>query len=816
LGLLSLCAAMATGCNPPSKQSLSTLYVGAYSVLQTGELQAALQSAEQGFQQTRESDPVWNYKFRVLKAEALAGLGRASESLDTLVVDPPPQLAGGEFSVRRRIIQARALCRLDRFPEAELRLTDAEQLAASGDPDALGEVALTRGTCSLSENDIKKAQLSFVYALTFARQHKQQFLETNSQGSLGRISVREARFDEAIDRFKDALPLARTLNARRTEEITLGNIGDSFFELGDFPNANANTMQAEALASSLGNTDDQRLWLMNLGEQYLAQKNYDGAADAYSRALDLVRRLNNNGDTVAGDCLHDLAQVELARHNLPKAEEYNQRVAAMGGNRKDSPLYISFLLTSAEIDLAKGDNQGAEALLKQIIENKDTDDSFRWRAQTDLADLYVKWGKDEEADRSFRDAIHTVEKARSEISQEEKRISFLDAGPFYDGYLSFLIDHGKETQAMLVAEFGRARTLVEGMGIDAPKSRLGLPQIQRALRPNEVILAYWLSDKQSYLWAVTPSQNKFFRLPPQREIDQAVESYNAQVQDRRRMEDSPGGSLLYNMLVKPAETFLPRNAHVIAIPHRSLYKINFETLIVPGDAPRYWINDVTIENTSSLAFRFAPRRNTGGPRKQLLLMGDPIQVTPEYPKLKNAADEMKNVANHFSPAQALVIADKLATPNAYFTARPENYRFIDFVTHGTASPLSPLDSAIVLSQDKDSSYKLYAHDIIKRPLHADIVTVSACYGAGGRTYSGEGLVGLAWAFMRAGAHHVVAALWEAEEAVTPTLMNDFYTGLKSDKSAADALRAAKLKMLRSDSLKARPYYWASLQLYSGS
>lgn len=395
-------------------------------------------------------------------------------------------------------------------------------------------------------------------------------------------------------------------------------------------------------------------------------------------------------------------------------------------------------------------------------------------------------------------------------------MSFLDAGPFYDGYLNFLIDHGKETQAMQVAEFGRARTLAEGMGIDTPKSRLDLHQIQRALPHDEVILAYWLSEKQSYLWVVTPSKIILFRLPPRREVDQAVESYNAQLQDRRKMEDSPGGSVLYNMLVKPAEAFLPRNGHVIVIPHRSLYRLNFETLIVPGNPPHYWINDVTIENTSSLAFRLTARRTASNTAKQLLLMGDPIEATPEYPKLKNAAEEIKNVANHFSPAQTVVVKEDAATPNAYFTAMPENYRFIDFVTHGTAAPLSPLDSAIVLSPDKDTSYKLYAHDIIKRPIHADIVTVSACYGAGGRTYSGEGLVGLAWAFMRAGAHHVVAALWEAQDAVTPTLMDDFYSGLTSGKSAADALRAAKLKMLLSGSLKARAYYWASLQLYSGS
>jgi CHAT domain-containing protein len=270
------------------------------------------------------------------------------------------------------------------------------------------------------------------------------------------------------------------------------------------------------------------------------------------------------------------------------------------------------------------------------------------------------------------------------------------------------------------------------------------------------------------------------------------------------------------MLIKPAEALLPPNAHVIVIPHRSLYKLNFETLIVPGSAPHYWINDVAVENTSSMVFRFAAQPKPLVAKKQLLLMGDPTQAAPEYPKLKNAADEMKKVANHFPAAQTALLSEKAATPNAYFTARPESYRFIDFVTHGTAVPLSPLDSAIVLSPDKDTSYKLYARDIIKHPIHAEIVTVSACYGAGGRTYSGEGLVGLAWAFMRAGAHHVVAALWEAEDAVTPKLMDDFYTGLKSGRNPADALRAAKIKMLRAGGMSNRPYYWASLQLYSGS
>ena len=93
---------------------------------------------------------------------------------------------------------------------------------------------------------------------------------------------------------------------------------------------------------------------------------------------------------------------------------------------------------------------------------------------------------------------------------------------------------------------------------------------------------------------------------------------------------------------------------------------------------------------------------------------------------------------------------------------------------------------------------------------------SACYGAGTRTYSGEGLVGLAWAFLRAGAHRVVAGLWEVDELASVDLMDDFYSGLQAGQTASSALRSAKLKMLKSDGSYSRPYYWASLQLYVGS
>jgi len=144
---------------------------------------------------------------------------------------------------------------------------------------------------------------------------------------------------------------------------------------------------------------------------------------------------------------------------------------------------------------------------------------------------------------------------------------------------------------------------------------------------------------------------------------------------------------------------------------------------------------------------------------------------------------------------------------------------VHFVTHGTANRTRPLESAVILSPEGDS-YKLYARDIVARHLRAELVTISACYGSGTRAYSGEGLVGLSWAFLHAGAHNVIGALWEVADApATPALMDSLYRELRDGKDPASALRTAKLSLLHSadrNSVFKKPFYWAPFQLYAGS
>jgi CHAT domain-containing protein len=172
------------------------------------------------------------------------------------------------------------------------------------------------------------------------------------------------------------------------------------------------------------------------------------------------------------------------------------------------------------------------------------------------------------------------------------------------------------------------------------------------------------------------------------------------------------------------------------------------------------------------------------------------------------------VASYASATSEDVITGKDATPTAYAASHPERFHRIHFAAHGVSNQIKPLESAILLSPEGDNSNKLYGRDIVKLKLNAELVTISSCKGGEGRIY-GEGSVGLAWAFMKAGAHQVVAALWNLDDAAAAELMKAFYDGLNSGKTPAAALRAAKLSLMK-DPNHQRPYYWATLQLYLGS
>jgi CHAT domain-containing protein len=287
------------------------------------------------------------------------------------------------------------------------------------------------------------------------------------------------------------------------------------------------------------------------------------------------------------------------------------------------------------------------------------------------------------------------------------------------------------------------------------------------------------------------------------------------------------GQELYTMLVAPAAKIIQSKLPVMILADGALSLMNFETLIVPpageNQKAHYWIEDATLISAPSLAMLAAAKPSLGGASAhgKLLMLGDAVSPEEDYPELPFASLEMKEIERHFAARDEVVYARHEATSDAYLKSDPRQYAYIHFVSHGVASLTDPLDSAIILSRADSgaantgqNSFKLYAREIMQHPIDARVVTISACYGSGTRAYVGEGLVGLSWAFLRAGAHSAIGALWEVSDSSTPRLMGSLYQGMEAGQTPAAALRDAKLNLLHSKSNFRKPFYWAPFQLYT--
>jgi CHAT domain-containing protein len=89
----------------------------------------------------------------------------------------------------------------------------------------------------------------------------------------------------------------------------------------------------------------------------------------------------------------------------------------------------------------------------------------------------------------------------------------------------------------------------------------------------------------------------------------------------------------------------------------------------------------------------------------------------------------------------------------------------------------------------------------------ELVTLSACDTAVGQVRNGEGVYGLRRAFVLAGAETLVMSLWPVSDYVARDAMIGYYTRLRAGLGRGDALRAAKLGILRQPNRR-NPYYWA--------
>jgi CHAT domain-containing protein/Tfp pilus assembly protein PilF len=798
--------------------SAQTAYEHAHQLFLHGDLTGSEQEAEQGYRRFLGADPERAAKFQLLAARALIWRGLYEDSLRILAAGPSA-FRSREARIESLTLEGIADTYLPRFSEADRKLKDARSLCEPAIYSACVDVPIVRGILALERGQLAEARQILLEGLSLARTQHDHRVETSALLNLGLTALQAERYDEAVDWSWSAYRMAVESGAKARAENALGNLGWAYFKLGDLDRGLELSLDAEHRAAELGDNRLHIKWLANAGVIYREMGDSTRAVEVYQRSLNLSKTLDSKRDIV--NSLEDLIYLSIDAGKSEEASGYIHEVAPLV-SADDHADELDVMLAQAEIAAARSQNKSAEAIFRTVEHDPGSPTSLRLESENHLAGLYELEGNIPAADGMYRATLTTFEAARSQLTKEDSQLPFLtNATRIYDDYIHFLVKQGKTEEALAVADQSRARTLAQGLGMDTATSSFktaALHPVEIARKTGATVLFYWLGEKQSYLWAIGANGTRLFTLPAQAEITNAVERYRKVLLQPGHGLDSMNedGLALYRMLVAPAADRINSNGNVVVVNDGPLSLLNFETLIVPGDKPHYWIEDANVVSAPSLHMLASakPSRSAGG---RLLLVGDAVSPNPDYPELPMAAREMTQIQKHFSVGNETVYSRQKATSNSYLASIPQQYSYIHFVAHGVASRTDPLDSAIILSRTsaEEDSFKLHAREIIQHPIDARLVTVSACYGGGTRSYAGEGLVGLSWAFLRAGAHNVIGALWEASDESTPALMDGLYQGLQEGRSPSAALRQSKLALLHAPGRFQQPFYWAPFQIYTG-
>lgn len=796
---MTLLAALASAAPPPDEAA----YKEARASFRRGDLKKAEAQIDAALLSFQGSNSYWVWSLRTLRGDVLTSSGHAEEALKVLAQELPAKYANRELMLQRLFALATASYRLNRFEEAEEFFARAADLTTKHLPKLQHEVIFRRGNFERYRGDLVRARKLLQQAVDAAHAAGDRRTEGSALASLAVLFTRLKHYDEAIDTSRRAIALATAVGDASLSMKITGNLGWLYYEVGDLDTATTLLTRADAESVRLGSDVDRFVWQLNFGNIAYKRKDYARARTHYQNAIAIGKATEHRE---LASAVANLAIVALETGDYATARKFSTEALQLK-RKSNLETEAHSLLTDARIAQSTGGYNDAESLYRRAIATADSK-SLQWEARARLGQLYALRKKPDLAEEQFRLAIDTVEDARRDLESYELKLSFpTTVIEFYDAYIDFLISRGRAEDALEVAELSRARALErrrEGRSIDAKKV---------ARDAGATILSYWLAAPRSYLWVVTAQGVELQMLPKDEEIGRHVAAYQKALRSASGSLARSGqlGQQLYAMLIPPAAAHAIRpGSRVIVIADDQLHALNFETLVTPQQ--KYWIEDVVVTTAASMQLLAAP--HVASSAGSVLLIGNPPPADPAFPPLPRAGEEIQRVAKHFD-GRKTVLEGKAATPSAYQRSQPQSFAFIHFVAHGTANLQVPLESAVILARDAES-YKLYARDIVEAPLSARLVTISSCHGAGVRAYASEGLVGLAWAFLRAGAQQVVAALWEVNDVATPELMDRMYADIRAGRDPATALRNAKLSMIHSTGVYRKPLYWAPFVLYSGS
>ena len=741
---------------------------------------------------------------------------------------------------------------LGEFPKA-IHFTEQQLKIAKevGDISGEGKAYGNLGKAYICLGDFGGAADYLERHLTIAKEIGDKAEEGKVYGNLSIAYRSLGEIQKAIDYGVQDLKIAKQVGDRAAEGIACGILGSAYRALGEFQKAIEYHEKDLLIAKEVGDRAGEGKACTNIGNSYTSLREYQKAIEYHERGVKIKKEVGDKAGE--GISYGNLGNAYRGTGNLQTAidhyEMYLKIAKEIGDRAGEGTAYGC--LGNAYDDI--GDFQKAIDFYEQLLKiAKEGGDRIQeGQVYSNIGSVYDSLDELEEAIHYYENSVKTFNHIRSKlISNDEWKISLRNT---YDEAHSklwqLLSKQGKVVEALLTADQGRAQALNDLLemkyGLEGSRQEIGTltattPDILNYLPSNTIFtgineegIIFWVNERgkevrsrrrqidapvTTYLLSLLETtqekigvkddvycEDRSLRNP--RDEQPAEERVTRPRSHPSNFETNPLQTL-YNICIDPIRDLL-QGDEVVLVPEGPLFLAPFAAFMDRNS--KYLCESFRIRLLPSLSSLqlISNCPDDWHSANDALLVGDPWVEEVGRDQLEWAEKEVKMIGEIL---QTEPLIGKQATKDEVLR-RISSVALVHIAAHGqmetgeiALAPNLTRSSPIPVRED----YVLTMKDVLKAQIRARLVVLSCCHSARGEVKA-EGVVGIARAFLGAGARSVLVSLWAIDDEATMEFMKHFYRQLVNGRRAGEALNEA-MKSLRESNHFSAVKYWAPFVL----
>ncbi|CAH3168851.1 unnamed protein product, partial [Pocillopora meandrina] len=699
--------------------------------------------------------------------------------------------------------------------------------------------------------DFKKAIEYHNLHLKIAKEVGDKHGEGNAYGSLGNAYFGLSDFKKSIEYHNLHLKIAKEVGDKHGEGNAYGRLGNAYGYLGDFKKAIEYQNLHLKIAKDVGDKHGEGVAYGNLGNAYDRLGDFKKAIEYQNLDLKIAKEVGDKHGEGNGGAYGNLGNAYFSLGDSKKTIEYynlHLKIAQEVGDKHWEGAAYGNLGNAYD---RLGDSKKAIEYLNLhlIIAKEVGDKSMEAMAYCSLGWVFELQGGLPKAVEHYQASINLFNSLRVLlISKDEWKVNFRNQHQVaYTGLWRVLVEQGNVDEALFVAEKGRAQALTDLMessfcgGTSHHKGEDEDCAVLKNVPSNTVFQAV---DKANVnLWIVSEGKQVQLRqsklkgfvsensgsslsfesfmlgvytqlgvlsnvrcenrsLDSLREGRSKVDEKTKEANPQPHIQQDGCLSTLYDIVMKPVADLIEGD-DLLIIPDGPLWIAPYAAL-KDGNS-KYLCESFTIRVAPSLASLrlIADCPDDYHKSSGALLVGDPWisevtnsegeKVLEQLPCAKEEVEMIGKILN-ITP-----ITGRQVTKREVLK-RLSSVSLVHFAAHGCMETgeiaLTP-DPDRISTVPTEEDYILTIGDVLNVQLRAKLVVLSCCHSGRGEIKA-EGVVGIARAFMGAGARSIVASLWAIDDEATLEFMKYFYQQLAGGKPASESLNLAMKSLRESD------------------